>query len=157
MSTNKIKRFITFADLTDNQKENALRLGWHKDFIAFTTSDEAAKNYYQVASPESGARFSEQAIDAAEKNIRNTEIYLKIMAETVTSEFEKLSQDDQRICLNRGYDPLYRDYATIDEAMANVNAVALNTDSRQIDITGAIRAYINTVIVSVRKEVNNNG
>ncbi len=72
----------------------------------------------------------------------------------MNSEFEKLSESDQRICLDRGYNPLYRDYATVDEAMVNVNAVALDPDSRQIDITGAIRALANTVIVAVRKEVN---
>ncbi len=149
-------RFITFDSLTDGQKEAALRLGWCQDFAAFTTRDEAAKNFYQVSTPESAAGFSDQAIDAAEKNLRNTEIYLKITGK-MDSEFEKLSESDQRICLSRGYDPLYRDYSTIEEAMANVNAVALDTDSKQIDITGAIRAYINTVIVSVRKEVNQNG
>jgi len=73
------------------------------------------------------------------------------------SEYDKLSIDDQTICLLRGYNPLYRDYATVDEAMENVNAVALDPNSRQIDITGAARALANTVIVAVRKEVNQNG
>jgi len=153
----KLSQFITSADLTHDQKETALLLGWYKAFTAFPTMDEATKEYYQDSSPESGARFSEQAIDAAAKNLRNTEIYLKIMAETMNSEFGKLSEADQRICLSRGYDPLYRDYATVDEAMAQVNAVALDANSRQIDITGAIRAAANTIIVAVRKEVNRNG
>jgi len=78
----KRNQFITFADLTDDQKEMALRLGWCLDFVAFTTRDEATKNYYQVSSPESSAGFSEQEIDAAVKNLRNTEIYLHIKEES---------------------------------------------------------------------------
>lgn len=74
----KGNRFITFDSLTDGQKETALRLGWYQDFVAFATRDEATKNYYQVSTPESGAGFSEQEIDAASKNLRNTEIYLQI-------------------------------------------------------------------------------
>lgn len=70
------------------------------------------------------------------------------------SEFEKLTPEQQDICLARGYNPLYRDYATTDEAMAQVRSVALDPDAKQIDITGAIRAYVNTVIVAVRRAVS---
>ena len=72
----------------------------------------------------------------------------------VNSEFEKLTQEQQDTCLRRGYNPLYRDYSTSEEAMGHVRAVALDSDAKQIDLTGAVKAYMNTLIIEIRKEMD---
>ena len=71
----------------------------------------------------------------------------------MNSEFSKLTPKQQATCLARGYNPLYRDYATTEEAIEQVNAVALDPAAKQIDITGAVKAYVNTLIVEIRKAV----
>lgn len=140
-----MNQFVTFDDLTKEQQNSALKLGWHKNFVAFRTKDEAAKNYYQVSSPESGAGFSEQEIVSAGKSLRNTEIYL--IVKDMASEFDKLSTRGNQLALACGYQRIYRDYPTTEEARAALEATISDTDAKQQDITGAINALRNTCIV----------
>lgn len=64
------------------------------------------------------------------------------------SEFEKLTEYQQQLAMVCGYNPLYNDFPTIEEAREHLVATIDNADSKNIDITSAVKALRNTCIIT---------
>jgi hypothetical protein len=66
------------------------------------------------------------------------------------SNFELLTPRQQHACFAAGYNPLYGDYPTVEEAKRCIENLPANC--RQIDVVGAVKAVVNTCILTTVME-----